>query len=157
MNILVVCTGNYALSLLLEVILRRHGGGALNVYSAGSRPALKPHRETLRFLADKGYDVSGLSSKSWNTYSGIKAPVMDVVIAVCIEAASRASPRWPGSPLRAHWGIEKDPVEAEDIPAAFRAAYDTLDRRATALFQEDIRAMDLATLQAHLTACSTIE
>lgn len=157
MNILVVCTGNFALSILLECVLRKHAAGAFSVYSAGSRPAGKIHPETLRFLTAEGYDVSGLYSKSWNVYEGRKAPVMDAVITVCIKAASTASPKWHGAPLRAHWGIDDDPTIAEDVGAAFREAHDVLDRRAAAFTRVDVTTMDSATLQAHLTACSLVK
>lgn len=157
MNILVLCTGNSARSILLECLLRRMGRGAITAYSAGSQPAGKVHPQSLRLLAAEGHDINALSSKSWDIFAGPDAPVMDAVITVCGSAAGETCPMWPGAPLRAHWGVE-DPAAAspQDAPAAFREAYDILSRRAAHFTGADLTRMDAAAVQAHLTAGSAI-
>lgn len=157
MNILVLCTGNSARSILLECLLNRLGGGLITAYSAGSQPAGKVHPQSLLLLAQEGYDVSGLSSKSWDVFSGPDAPQMDAVITVCGSAAAEVCPIWPGVPLRAHWGVE-DPAAATpaDALAAFRDAYGILGRRAEHFTAAPIATMDRTALQAHLNACSAL-
>jgi len=157
MNILVLCTGNSARSILLECLLRRLGGGQITSFSAGSQPAGKVHPQSLHLLAAEGYDTSALASKSWDVFADRSAPVMAAVITVCGSAAGETCPIWPGTPLRAHWGVE-DPAAAppEDAPRAFQDAYDILARRAQCFTQAPIATMDPARLQAHLTACSTV-
>ena len=157
MNILVLCTGNSARSILLECLLARLGNGAITTFSAGSQPSGKVHPQSLRLLADEGYEVSHLSSKSWDVFAQADAPKMDAVITVCGSAASEVCPIWPGVPVRAHWGVE-DPAAAssEDAPAAFREAYETLGRRAARFVGAKPAIMDAPALQAHLTDCGTI-
>jgi arsenate reductase len=157
MNILVLCTGNSARSILLECLLSRLGNGVITSFSAGSQPAGKVHPQSLRLLAAEGFNVSGLSSKSWDIFALPDAPKMDAVITVCGSAANETCPMWPGAPARAHWGVE-DPAAAslEDIPAAFQDAYDILARRASK-FTEGLSAdIEVAALQAKLQACSTL-
>jgi arsenate reductase len=133
MNILVLCTGNSARSILLESLLNRLGAGRVTAWSAGSRPAGRVHPASLGLLAAKGYDTAGLRSKSWDEFALPGAPKMDLVITVCGSAAGEACPIWPGAPLRAHWGVEDPAAAAEaDWPAAFEAAYAALETRARA-------------------------
>lgn len=157
MNILVLCTGNSARSILLECLLRRLGGGHITTYSAGSQPSGQVHPQSLELLTAQGYDVSSLSSKSWDVFARDDAPKMDVVITVCGSAAGETCPIWPGTPLRAHWGVD-DPaaVTGPDAPAAFQTAYDILHRRAAQFVQPDLTDMNNTDLQAHLTACGTL-
>ncbi|MGR3492618.1 MAG: arsenate reductase ArsC [Shimia sp.] len=131
MNILVLCTGNSARSILLEHILRERSGGRVNAFSAGSQPSGNVHPQSLRLLAQEGFDTSDARSKSWDEFAGDDAPLMDAVITVCGSAAGEECPMWPGAPARAHWGVE-DPAAAsqDDWDRAFRQAYDILGRRA---------------------------
>ncbi len=157
MNILVLCTGNSARSILLECILARLGNGIISSYSAGSQPSGKVHPQSMQLLTAEGYDTSMLSSKSWDVFAQADAPQMDAVITVCGSAANETCPMWPGAPARAHWGVE-DPAAAlpEDAPAAFQEAYGILSRRA-AKFTEGLTAdIEAATLQAKLLACSNL-
>ncbi len=143
MNILVLCTGNSARSILLESILTHHSDGRIKAWSAGSKPAGKVHPQSIKLLAEKGFPTDGLTSQSWDDYAKDDAPVMDAVITVCGSAAGEECPYWPGAPLRAHWGVE-DPAAAapDDQPAAFATAYDLLEARARQLF--DLRFEDLS-------------
>ncbi|MCB2129244.1 MAG: arsenate reductase ArsC [Rhodobacteraceae bacterium] len=134
MNILVLCTGNSARSILLEAFLNHYGRERLRAWSAGSRPAGAVHPQALDLLSDEGIATDGLRSKSWDEFGREGAPRMDMVITVCGSAAGETCPIWPGAPLRAHWGVN-DPAAAAgpDQPAAFRAAFDRLSRRGQAL------------------------
>ena len=157
MNILVLCTGNSARSILLECLLRRLGGGQLTTFSAGSQPSGRVHPQSLVLLGQEGFETGTLASKSWDVFARDDAPTMDAVITVCGSAASETCPMWPGTPLRGHWGVE-DPAAAtdEDAPQAFRTAYDILHRRAAAFTRAPLAQMDRAALQAHLTACGDL-
>ena len=133
MNILVLCTGNSARSILGEALLNKLGAGlGLRAFSAGSRPAGRVNPAALTLLREKGFDVSGFRSKSWEEFAAPDAPRMDLVITVCDSAAKETCPVWPGAPLRAHWGIP-DPAavsgDAQEVRAAFDAAYRRLERR----------------------------
>jgi protein-tyrosine-phosphatase len=142
---------------LLECLLRRLSGGQINAFSAGSQPSGQVHPQSFALLQREGFDVSGLSSKSWDIYAGPDAPKMDAVITVCGSAAGETCPMWPGTPLRAHWGVDDPAATPEaDAPAAFQAAYDILHRRAAAFTSAPLLQMDRATLQAHMIACSNI-
>ena len=157
MNILVLCTGNSARSILLESLLNTLGGGRVRAWSAGSRPTGTVHPQSLALLAAEGQDISGLRSKSWDEFAGLGAPEMHAVITVCGSAAEENCPIWPGAPVRAHWGIE-DPAAAapERQPAAFRTAYDILRRRATALLDLPIETLTDDELRMHLTRIAAI-
>ncbi len=158
MNILVLCTGNSARSILLEAILNRHGADrGLTAFSAGSHPAGKVHPQSLALLAAKGYAVAGFRSKSWDEFGRANAPVMDAVITVCASAAGETCPFWPGAPVRAHWG-EEDPAAAAlaDQPRAFAMTYDRLALRAAALMAVPFAQLDSAGLAAELTRIGTL-
>ncbi len=104
-------------------------------YSAGSSPKGEPHPMAVRVLQDMGHDVSGLSSKSWDVYSGPEAPKMDIIITVCDNAAGEACPYWPGHPVVVHWGLP-DPAAIEELNfmrAAFEDTYASLKKRLTAM------------------------
>ena len=133
MNILVLCTGNSARSILGEALLNKLGAGlGLRAFSAGSKPAGQVNPAALALLREKGFDVSGFRSKSWEEFAAPDAPKMDLVITVCDSAAKETCPVWPGAPLSAHWGIP-DPAavtgDAREVRAAFEAAYRRLERR----------------------------
>ncbi len=121
MNILVLCTGNSARSILLESILTHRSDGRIKAWSAGSKPAGKVHPQSIALLETEGLPTDGLTSQSWDDYAATTdAPVMDAVITVCGSAAEEECPYWPGAPVRTHWGVE-DPAAAapDDQPAAF--------------------------------------
>lgn len=121
-HVLFLCTGNSARSIMAEAILNRLGAGRLKGFSAGSHPKGQIHPEAIRLLQSKGYDVSGLRSKSWDEFAREGAPSFDHVITVCNNAAGEVCPVIPGRPARAHWDIP-DPPAAGDVPKAFARAY----------------------------------
>lgn len=128
MNVLVLCTGNSARSILGEVLVNELGGDRFRAYSAGSHPVGKVNPGALRKLEQEGHATEGLASKSWDRFSGIDAPDIDIVITVCDNAAGESCPIWNGAPVSVHWGIP-DPAADGD----FDAAYARLRRRVEAL------------------------
>jgi len=144
-NVLFLCTGNSARSLMAEAILNHKGKGRFTAYSAGSHPSGKPRHEALRQVASAGMSTAGLRSKSWDEFAAPGAPKMDFVFTVCDNAAREVCPVWPGQPMTAHWGVA-DPAAAqgtaEEVARAFRDAFLILDRR-IALFL----ALPLASLE----------
>ncbi len=120
LNILILCTANSARSILGEALINRLGAGRLRAYSAGSHPRGEPNPDALAMLADKGYDISGFSSKSWDVFSEPDAPKMDIVITVCDSAAGETCPLWPGTPVKAHWGIPDPAHSGRDGAGAAR-------------------------------------
>lgn len=152
LRVLVVCTGNSARSIMAEAVLNREGLGHIQAFSAGSRPQEAPHPLALGLLAELGYDVAGMRSKSWDEFIGPAAPALDLVITVCDDAAEVQCPVFPGAPLQVHWGLE-DPAAAPGPEAARRAAflqsYRYLTARVTALVNlpfEEMSAAELAPL-----------
>ncbi len=130
MNILVLCTGNSARSILLEGLLTHLRFAA---YSAGSNPAGAVHPWSLPTLARHGITLANPSTKSWDMFAQPDAPVMDLVVTVCGNAAGETCPVWPGAPLRAHWGVDDPAAAAPDQQeAAFETAFQALKRRAEA-------------------------
>ena len=109
MNVLFLCTGNSARSILAEAILRQHGGDRFNAFSAGSQPAGKVNPMTLELLQNLKYETKELRSKSWEEFSKEDSPEIDFVFTVCGSAAEETCPVWQGKPLSAHWGID-DPA-----------------------------------------------
>ena len=104
-NVLFLCTGNSARSILAEVLLNHYGKGRFRAYSAGSHPAGQVNPGTLRFLNNKNFSYEGLRSKSWEEFSGDGVPALDFVFTVCDKAAGEVCPIWPGQPMTAHWGL----------------------------------------------------
>lgn len=131
-NVLFLCTGNSARSILAEAILNRKGKGVFTAYSAGSHPSGTVRAEALRQLDLAHIPITGLYSKSWDEFSLPAAPQMDFVFTVCDNAAKEQCPYWPGQPMTAHWGVP-DPAAVqgppEQIERAFREAFVILDRR----------------------------
>ena len=150
MNILILCTGNSARSILLESILNHASDDRVTAYSAGSHPAGAVHPQALALLRQLGHDISGARSKSWDEFVRVDAPRMDVVITVCSAAAGETCPLWPGAPVRAHWGID-DPADCiQDCEQVFQRAYDNLSRRAMRFLALPLDGMDKTALQAAL-------
>ena len=131
-NVLFLCTGNSARSIMAEAILSHRGKGQFVAYSAGSHPSGHPRPEALRQIESAGLSTAGLRSKSWDEFAAPGAPKLDFVFTVCDNAAKEACPYWPGQPMTAHWGIS-DPAAVqgtpEEIARAFRDAFVVLDRR----------------------------
>ena len=145
MNVLVLCTGNSARSILGEVLINALGGEKLRAYSAGSYPVGKVNPGALRKLRQEGHSVDGLTSKSWDQFNGADAPVIDIVITVCDNAAGESCPVWNGAPITVHWGIP-DPAADGD----FDAAYARLRRRVEAMVALPVNDMGKAELRAEL-------
>jgi arsenate reductase len=131
-NILFLCTGNSARSIMAEAILNHKAKNGFTAYSAGSHPSGAPRPEALKQLSSAGIATDGLHSKSWDEFAAPGAPRMDFVFTVCDNAAKEPCPFWPGQPMTAHWGIA-DPAAVkgppEEIARAFRDAFLLLDRR----------------------------
>src|SRR3974390_706470 len=131
-NVLFLCTGNSARSIMAEAILNKLGAGKFHANSAGSQPKGRVHPEALSLLRSLGYDTSGIRSKSWSEFANPGAPLLDFVFTVCDNAAGEVCPVWPGQPMTAHWGLP-DPAEAKGNPAeidlAFQATYRMLTQR----------------------------
>lgn len=138
-NLLILCTGNSARSVLAEALFNARGAGRIRAYSAGSRPAGAVNPHAVRLLQAKGLDVAGLRSKSWGEFEGPDAPIMNAVITVCDSAASEACPIWPGAPVQVHWGLP-DPAGVtpeEAARAAFAQTFDALEARIARVLAED--------------------
>jgi arsenate reductase (thioredoxin) len=152
-DVLFLCTGNSARSILAEVILRRLGGPRFRAFSAGSRPRGEVHPGALALLREHGEDVRDLRSKSWSEFAQPGAPVMDFVFTVCDAAAGESCPVWPGQPITAHWGVE-DPAAFVGAPEeqrrAFQRAYVVLERRVELLTLLSIDSLDRLTLRRRL-------
>jgi len=131
-NVLFLCTGNSARSIMAESIINQVGAGKFVGFSAGSEPKGAVHPKTIALLERLDYSTEGLRSKSWDEFSTDEAPKMDFVFTVCDKAAAETCPVWPGQPMTAHWGVP-DPCSVTDDEltqlAAFREAYRLLHRR----------------------------
>jgi arsenate reductase len=152
-NVLFLCTGNSARSIMAEAILNRIGAGKFHAYSAGSHPKGAVNPNTLRLLQDEGYETGALRSKTWSEFAGSQGPELDFIFTVCDDAAGEACPVWPGRPMTAHWGIP-DPAAASGTPIeisrAFNEAYRMLRRRIEAFSALPVSSLDRLTLQSKL-------
>ncbi|WP_341915615.1 arsenate reductase ArsC [Ferrovibrio terrae] len=152
-NILFLCTGNSARSILAEAIMNEIGGGLFHAYSAGSFPKGDVHPMALDLLKKSGHPVAGLRSKSWDEFAGPDAPPLDFIFTVCDNAANEVCPVWPGKPMTAHWGLP-DPaaVEGDEVAQrlAFAETYRMLTNRIRAFTSLPLKALDELTLQNRL-------
>jgi protein-tyrosine-phosphatase len=159
-NVLFLCTGNSARSIMAEAILNKLGAGKFRAFSAGSQPKGWVHPETLRLLQSLGYDTSRFRSKSWSEFADPGAPLLDFVFTVCDDAAGETCPVWPGQPMTAHWGVP-DPAAAQGSPAeialAFKDAYRMLNQRIGIFTSLPIRSLDQLSLQQKLREIGRLE
>jgi arsenate reductase len=159
-NVLFLCTGNSARSIIAEAILNKSGAGNFRAYSAGSQPKGRINPNTIQLLRSLGYDTSGYRSKSWDEFARAGEPKFDFVFTVCDHAATEACPVWPGQPMTAHWGIA-DPAEATGTPAeialAFKDAYRLLDQRISIFTALPLRSLDKLGLQSKLRGIGHME
>lgn len=160
LNVLFLCTGNSARSILAEALLNRLGNGKFRAYSAGSNPkgSVNPHAVAL--LQRLGYDTAQLRSKSWHEFTRPGSPQFDFIFTVCDNAAGEACPIWPGKPTSAHWGIE-DPAEAKgtdaEIALAFNEAYRLLSHRVAAFAALPIEKLSAMALREKLGQIGSME
>src|ERR1035437_4181888 len=158
-NVLVLCTGNSARSILAEVLFNVLGKGKFKAYSAGSKPAGKVNPGALALLQEQGHSIEGLRSKSWDEFAVPGAAAFDFIFTVCDNAAGESCPIWPGKPATAHWGIP-DPAHVEGDEArrtAFKTAYAQLARRIQLFMSLPIDKLDKLTLKQKLTEIGRIE
>lgn len=159
-NVLFLCTGNSARSILAESLLQQLGAGRFRAFSAGSTPNGTVNPFALKLLEAEGFSTEGLRSKSWDEFATPDAPKMDFVFTVCDNAAGEACPLWPGQPMTAHWGIE-DPaaVEGSDIEKerAFLQAFRYLRNRISAFIALPVDKLERLTLQKNLREIGAME
>lgn len=152
-NVLFLCTGNSARSILAEAILNRVGAGRFKAYSAGSQPKGEVHPYALQLLRSLNHDTSFARSKSWEEFAAPGAPEMNFVFTVCDNAAMEACPVWPGQPMTAHWGVP-DPAAAEGTEAeqhfAFAEVYRMLNNRISIFVSLPMASIDKLALQKRL-------
>ncbi|MCT7373946.1 arsenate reductase ArsC [Chelativorans salis] len=152
-NVLFLCTGNSARSIIAEAILNRTGVGRFKAFSAGSQPKGEVHPFALALLKTANHDISFARSKSWEEFAKPDAPRMDFVFTVCDNAAAEACPVWPGQPMTAHWGVP-DPAAVEGTDAekhyAFADAYRMLNNRISIFTSLPLKSLDRLALQKRL-------
>jgi arsenate reductase len=159
-NVLFLCTGNSARSILAESIMRQDGAGRFLAYSAGSHPNRAVQPLALKVLGEMGYPTDGFYSKSWDVFAEPGAPIMDFVFTVCDDAAGEACPLWPGQPITAHWGIE-DPAKANgselERTAAFVKAFRYLNNRIQIFLNLPLKSLGKAALTSRLQEIGGME
>jgi arsenate reductase (thioredoxin) len=152
-NVLFLCTGNSARSILAESLINHWGQGGFRGFSAGSHPKGEVHPIALQLLQDMGLPTAGLYSKSWDAFAAPEAPILDFVFTVCDNAAGEACPYWPGQPITAHWGVP-DPAAVEGSDAqkwfAFRTAFRALEHRIKIFTSLAIATLDAIKLKERL-------
>ncbi|MER2540812.1 MAG: arsenate reductase ArsC [Azonexus sp.] len=147
-NVLVLCTGNSARSILGEALFNHLGGGRIRAFSAGSQPSGTVNPVALETLEKHGVPLPEVRSKSWDEFAAPGAPQFDFIFTVCASAAGEACPIWPGHPATAHWGIN-DPAHVEPLAArraAFETAYQQLEMRITAFIKLPLETMSTVTI-----------
>ncbi len=158
-NVLVLCTGNSARSILGEVLFNVLGKGRFKAYSAGSKPAGRVNPFALELLQQQGHSIAGLRSKSWDEFAAADAPQFDFIFTVCDNAAGEICPVWPGKPATAHWGIP-DPAHVEGDEArrtAFKKAAEQLARRIQLFMSLPIESLDRLALKQKLAEIGRIQ
>jgi arsenate reductase len=154
-NVLFLCTGNSARSILAETLVNHWGGGKFRGFSAGSFPRDQVHPMAMELLRHMNLPTKGLRSKSWDEFAASGAPPLDFVFTVCDNAAGEVCPVWPGKPMTAHWGIA-DPAAVAGTAAeqafAFRTAFKELETRVKSLTELPIASLDRMQLQERLRA-----
>jgi arsenate reductase (thioredoxin) len=152
-NVLFLCTGNSARSIMAEAILNYRGAPRFKAYSAGSHPSGKVRPEALQELEAAHLPAGGVRSKSWDEFAQPGAPAMDFVFTVCDNAANEVCPIWPGQPMTAHWGIA-DPAAAtgspDEVQHAFREAFVALDRRIGLFLSLPLQSLDRLAIQREI-------
>lgn len=158
-NVLFLCTGNSARSILAEAVLNRAGRGRFRAFSAGSQPRGEVHPYALDLLTKLDYPTDALRSKSWDEFAAAGAPTLDFVFTVCDNAASETCPIWPGQPMSAHWGIP-DPAAAQGTEAerrlAFAEAYRMMSNRIAAFISLPLASLDRLSLKNRLDTIGTL-
>ena len=153
-NVLFLCTGNSARSILAEALLNRHGAGRFHAFSAGSQPAGRVNPFAIELLQGAGFPTGSLRSKNWDEFAVPGAPQLDFVFTVCDNAAAEVCPVWPGQPVTAHWGVP-DPAAVQGTDElkrkAFRDTFITLERRVNLFVSLPIRSLDQLALTRHIT------
>ena len=147
-NVLFLCTGNSARSILAEVLLNSRGAGRFRAFSAGSHPVGRVNPYAMAFLQKAGHATDGLRSKSWDEFAAPGSPALDFVFTVCDSAANEVCPIWPGHPATTHWGIA-DPAHVEPLAArqaAFKTAYVELEKRITAFLKLPLETLSTAAI-----------
>jgi protein-tyrosine-phosphatase len=159
-NVLFLCTGNSARSILGEAILNKIGNGKFTAYSAGSMPKGEVNPHSIALLQRLGFPIEGLRSKSWDEFAKPGAPQLDFIFTVCDNAANEVCPIWPGQPMTAHWGVP-DPAAVEGsevrIAQAFRDAFMALQRRIELFANLPVQSLDRMSLKKHLDAIGKTE
>jgi protein-tyrosine-phosphatase len=157
-NVLFLCAGNSARSILAEAILNKIGAGKFVAHSAGSQPKGAVHPQALALLQRLGFPTNGLRSKSWDEFAVSSTPHLDFVFTVCDSAANEVCPIWPGQPMTTHWGVP-DPAAAEGSEAesttVFREAFLTLQRRIELFANLPVRSLDRMALKKRLDEIGT--
>lgn len=152
-NVLFLCTGNSARSIMAEAIMNRKGFPTFTAYSAGSHPKRDVHRAALRQIEAAKMPTTGLRSKDWSEFAKASAPKMDFVFTVCDNAAKEVCPVWPGQPMTAHWGVP-DPAAAkgtpDEIDKAFREAFVILERRISLFLCLPIASLDKLAIKSEI-------
>ena len=150
-NVLFLCTGNSARSIIAETLLNAMGDGRFRAYSAGSHPSGRINPYVTEYLESVGMDTSGARSKSWDIFARPNSPKMDLVITVCDQAAGEACPVWPGMPARAHWGAPDPAAHMEDpdkVREVARDVFHLMQRRISLLLSLPMATLDRMSLQA---------
>ncbi|MDM7942621.1 MAG: arsenate reductase ArsC [Hydrogenophaga sp.] len=152
-NVLFICTGNSARSIMAEAILNQLGAGRFRAWSAGSHPAGEVNPNAIELLERNRFKTTGLRSKNWDEFAGPDAPPMNFVLTVCDKAAGEVCPVWPGQPMSAHWGVE-DPAAVkgsrEVIQRAFNDCFIVMNRRISLLTVLPIEKLDKLALKKEL-------